>query len=371
MGTDIVSTEGTARRRDRIEHRRCRRRPGRRTSSPTVVRDGLARRRGAAGQRAVRRRRLPHRGRAAPREGRRQAIPSAVHDPDRAARTRRRPIRRSSPRRPSSNSFTSRRSITTTSWTRRRCGAAHPARTRAGATASRSSPATICSRTRRGWCRRSDPTPCGSSPRRSPNWSPARCARRSAPSEEQDPVEHYLKVVWEKTGSLIAACGRFGGTFSGGDAEHVERLERLGDAVGTAFQISDDIIDISSVVRAVRQDSRHRPARGRPHPARAVRAARRGSRRATACGSCSPARSPTTPWSRRRSNCSSGRPAWSRPRRQLGDVCRRGARRTRRAAAGPGQRRARAPGATTRSNASAEPRPNLRPGGNRDALSVR
>lgn len=65
-------------------------------------------------------------------------------------------------------------------------------------------------------------------------------------TERQDPVEHYLRVVWEKTGSLIAAAGRFGGTFSGGDTEHVERLARLGDAVGTAFQISDDIIDISS-----------------------------------------------------------------------------------------------------------------------------
>ncbi len=64
--------------------------------------------------------------------------------------------------------------------------------------------------------------------------------------ESQDPVEHYLRVVWEKTGSLIAASGRFGGTFSGADPEHVERLARLGDAVGTAFQISDDIIDISS-----------------------------------------------------------------------------------------------------------------------------
>nr|WP_240930838.1 polyprenyl synthetase family protein [Rhodococcus sp. B10] len=65
--------------------------------------------------------------------------------------------------------------------------------------------------------------------------------------KDQDPVAHYLRVVWEKTGSLIAACGRFGGTFSGGDADHVASLERLGDAVGTAFQISDDIIDISSV----------------------------------------------------------------------------------------------------------------------------
>lgn len=65
--------------------------------------------------------------------------------------------------------------------------------------------------------------------------------------QSQDPVEHYLRVVWEKTGSLIAAAGRFGGTFSGAGLDHVERLARLGDAVGTAFQISDDIIDISSV----------------------------------------------------------------------------------------------------------------------------
>ncbi|MBH0778381.1 polyprenyl synthetase family protein [Nocardia bovistercoris] len=64
--------------------------------------------------------------------------------------------------------------------------------------------------------------------------------------DSQDPIEHYLRVVWEKTGSLIAAAGRFGGTFSGADTDHVERLARLGDVVGTAFQISDDIIDISS-----------------------------------------------------------------------------------------------------------------------------
>ncbi|MGB3485581.1 MAG: nonaprenyl/(2E,6E)-farnesyl/geranylgeranyl diphosphat synthase [Mycobacterium sp.] len=61
-----------------------------------------------------------------------------------------------------------------------------------------------------------------------------------------DPIEHYLKVVYEKTACLIAASGRFGGTFSGADSEQVERLSRLGGIVGTAFQISDDIIDIDS-----------------------------------------------------------------------------------------------------------------------------
>lgn len=63
----------------------------------------------------------------------------------------------------------------------------------------------------------------------------------------EDPVEHYLRVVWEKTGSLISVCGRLGGTFSGAQPDDVERLSRLGDIIGTAFQISDDIIDISSV----------------------------------------------------------------------------------------------------------------------------
>ena len=61
-----------------------------------------------------------------------------------------------------------------------------------------------------------------------------------------DPVEHYLKVVYEKTACLIAASGRFGGTFSGATDDQVERLARLGGIVGTAFQISDDIIDIDS-----------------------------------------------------------------------------------------------------------------------------
>ena len=59
-------------------------------------------------------------------------------------------------------------------------------------------------------------------------------------------VEHYLKVVGEKTACLIAASGRLGATFSGADDDQVARLARLGAIVGTAFQISDDIIDIDS-----------------------------------------------------------------------------------------------------------------------------
>ena len=64
--------------------------------------------------------------------------------------------------------------------------------------------------------------------------------------DDADAVDHYLKVIYEKTGSLIATAGRFGAWFAGADAPHVDALERLGTIIGTAFQISDDIIDIAS-----------------------------------------------------------------------------------------------------------------------------
>src|SRR6202167_2545495 len=65
-------------------------------------------------------------------------------------------------------------------------------------------------------------------------------------ADKADPIAHYLKVVHEKTACLIGAAGRFGAMFSGADEDQIERLSRLGDLVGTAFQISDDIIDIDS-----------------------------------------------------------------------------------------------------------------------------
>ena len=64
--------------------------------------------------------------------------------------------------------------------------------------------------------------------------------------DDDDAVSHYLKVVSEKTACLIAAAGRFGGTYSGATADQTERLGRIGGIVGTVFQISDDIIDIES-----------------------------------------------------------------------------------------------------------------------------
>ncbi|HEU5484980.1 MAG TPA: polyprenyl synthetase family protein [Microlunatus sp.] len=66
------------------------------------------------------------------------------------------------------------------------------------------------------------------------------------PGENDDAVQHYLGVIGQKTGSLIATSGRYGGMFSNAAPEHTEALHRFGDLIGTAFQISDDIIDIAS-----------------------------------------------------------------------------------------------------------------------------
>ncbi|AUN39239.1 polyprenyl synthetase family protein [Tsukamurella tyrosinosolvens] len=64
-----------------------------------------------------------------------------------------------------------------------------------------------------------------------------------------DPVQHYLDTIWGKTGSLIATCGMLGALHGGASEETAQRMYRIGAAIGMAFQISDDIIDISSVAQ--------------------------------------------------------------------------------------------------------------------------
>lgn len=61
-----------------------------------------------------------------------------------------------------------------------------------------------------------------------------------------DPVARYLDVLAEKTGSLIATSGRFGAMFAGAPRPVVEALTEFGEAIGVAFQLSDDLIDITS-----------------------------------------------------------------------------------------------------------------------------
>ncbi len=66
------------------------------------------------------------------------------------------------------------------------------------------------------------------------------------PRPGQDPLEHYLGVVADKTASLIATAGRFGAMFGGAPAAVVRHTEAACDALGMAFQLSDDILDVAS-----------------------------------------------------------------------------------------------------------------------------
>ncbi|MFZ0187889.1 MAG: polyprenyl synthetase family protein [Streptosporangiaceae bacterium] len=66
------------------------------------------------------------------------------------------------------------------------------------------------------------------------------------PRGGQDPLDHYMHVITEKTGSLIATSGQFGALFSGAPAEVATRIALACEQLGVAWQLSDDVIDIAS-----------------------------------------------------------------------------------------------------------------------------
>lgn len=66
------------------------------------------------------------------------------------------------------------------------------------------------------------------------------------PADGIDPLKHYIEVVANKTGSLIATSARFGALLSGASADVVETLTTFGEKIGIAFQLADDVIDIAS-----------------------------------------------------------------------------------------------------------------------------
>jgi heptaprenyl diphosphate synthase len=71
-------------------------------------------------------------------------------------------------------------------------------------------------------------------------------AETVGPSPDADPFDHYLSVITEKTASLIATAGRFGAMFSDAPAGVAARITPACAALGVAFQLSDDILDVAS-----------------------------------------------------------------------------------------------------------------------------
>jgi len=66
------------------------------------------------------------------------------------------------------------------------------------------------------------------------------------PGDDEDALAHYLAVVADKTGSLIATSARFGALMAGASVDVQETLTAFGERIGAAFQLADDVIDVSS-----------------------------------------------------------------------------------------------------------------------------
>ncbi|HEY2042973.1 MAG TPA: polyprenyl synthetase family protein [Jatrophihabitans sp.] len=66
------------------------------------------------------------------------------------------------------------------------------------------------------------------------------------PKPGADPIDYYLAVLSDKTGSLIATSAELGARFAGVEEGLIQSLRAYGEQIGVAFQISDDILDIAS-----------------------------------------------------------------------------------------------------------------------------
>ncbi|MDN5716797.1 MAG: polyprenyl synthetase family protein [Janibacter sp.] len=62
----------------------------------------------------------------------------------------------------------------------------------------------------------------------------------------QDAREYYRGVLADKTGVLVATAARYGAMYGGCSPEVIEMATEYGEHLGVAFQLADDLIDISS-----------------------------------------------------------------------------------------------------------------------------
>ena len=76
-------------------------------------------------------------------------------------------------------------------------------------------------------------------------------------------IDYLTRMHRLKTGALIRAACRMGVIAAGGSAEDLARAETYGDAVGLAFQIADDVLDVTSDASAMGKPTGADAAAGR------------------------------------------------------------------------------------------------------------
>jgi len=62
--------------------------------------------------------------------------------------------------------------------------------------------------------------------------------------------DEYLDIIADKTAALMSCCCRLGAYYAGGDHEACDALARCGHYLGVAFQIADDLLDLTGDERA-------------------------------------------------------------------------------------------------------------------------
>lgn len=65
------------------------------------------------------------------------------------------------------------------------------------------------------------------------------------PAENADAVEHYIQVLADKTASLLAASALLGAKYGGASQQIQDVVAQYGEYVGVAFQLADDVIDLT------------------------------------------------------------------------------------------------------------------------------
>jgi len=75
------------------------------------------------------------------------------------------------------------------------------------------------------------------------------------------PTVQFIHI--HKTGALIKASVKIGAILGGADERQLTSLIRYGEAIGLAYQISDDILDIEGTTAAIGKDAGSDQARGK------------------------------------------------------------------------------------------------------------
>ncbi len=64
-------------------------------------------------------------------------------------------------------------------------------------------------------------------------------------------LETYVEIARKKTASLFAASAQCGAIMGGGDASYIGALLEFGEAFGIAFQMKDDLLDVTADERSL------------------------------------------------------------------------------------------------------------------------